>query len=52
VVTLTSYKDSFATGVIQGVMLSDPEGLLIAAGPNIQARRLLSVTTAEQVQTL
>jgi uncharacterized protein YdeI (YjbR/CyaY-like superfamily) len=46
---LSTLRSGAVVGFFQGVLLSDPDGLLVAPGPNTQAARQLRFTTVEEV---
>lgn len=43
------YRDFCALSFFKGVLLSDPEGILVAPGENSRAARLVKITDASQV---
>ncbi len=49
VVMLASLKDFCALSFFKGALLTDPDDVLDAAGPNVQGARLFKFTSAEQV---
>lgn len=50
VVMLTSFREYCALSFPRGSLLTDPEGVLEAPGPNSQAGRLLKFTDVQQVR--
>ncbi|SDE40260.1 Uncharacterized conserved protein YdeI, YjbR/CyaY-like superfamily, DUF1801 family [Paracoccus isoporae] len=46
------FKDRAALGFFRGVLLSDPDGLLAAPGPNSRSSRMLNFTDAAQITDL
>lgn len=49
---ISAFKDHCAIGFFQGSLLQDPEGLLMAPGPNSQAARMLRFSAVEQIVAL
>lgn len=50
VVLVSALNDFCALGFFKGVLLPDPDGLLVKPGPNTQAARQLRFTSVEQVE--
>lgn len=52
VLIMSALKEYCALGFFKGVLLKDPEGVLIQSTPNMQAERQLRFTTEQQVAEL
>lgn len=49
VALLWGFKDSATLGFFKGVLLSDPQGLLVAPGENSRSSRVLRFTSVEEI---
>lgn len=52
VLIMSSLKEYVVLGFFKGVLLKDPDGVLIQSTPNMQAERQLRFTTVQQVTEL
>lgn len=52
VATLWRLKENAALGLFKGVLLKDPEGLLVAPGENSRSMRVLKFTAVDQVKAM
>ncbi len=50
VATLWGFRDRCGLGFFKGVLLTDPEGLLVPPGPNSRAVRMAEFTDAAQIR--
>ena len=52
ILIMSALKEYVALGFFKGVLLKDPDGVLIQSTPNMQAERQLRFTTVQQVTEL
>ena len=52
VAIIWGFKDRAGLGFFKGALLDDPQGILLAPGPNSRSSRVVNVTTAEEVAAL
>ncbi|WP_172298703.1 YdeI family protein [Pseudoruegeria sp. HB172150] len=46
------FNDHCALGFFKGVLLKDPEGILVAPGENSRSSRMIAVTSTEEIEKL
>ncbi len=46
---ISAFKDFATLNFFKGIVMNDPEGLLIKQGPNVHAGRVVSLTSMEQL---